>query len=118
MRVVGTKISERRRDKRLTVRPITIEFDGERFETLDWGLGGFLIEPYKGPHMPGDTLFVHVMVDDGRHTHSRMAEITVIRLDREYGEFGASFINMGDDVFAMLEGWMSGRLSRDALNRK
>ncbi|MEE8332321.1 MAG: hypothetical protein V3R85_00620, partial [Alphaproteobacteria bacterium] len=61
MRVIGTKISERRRDKRLTVRPITIEFDGERYETLDWGLGGFLIEPYEGSHRPGDSLYIRVI---------------------------------------------------------
>ena len=72
MRVVGTKISERRRDIRLSVRPITIEFDGESHETMDWGLGGFLIEGYRGSHREGDTLYVRVNVDDGRKTHSQM----------------------------------------------
>ncbi len=116
MRVIGTRISERRRDKRLTVRPITIELDGKSYETLDWGLGGFLIEPYEGSHVPGDCLYVRITVDDGRHTHSHVVEIKLLRLDRKYGEFAANFINLDDDTFKTLEGWMSGRLSRDALN--
>ncbi len=116
MKVVGTKISERRRDKRLTIRPITIELDGTSYETLDWGLGGFLIEPYEGSHRQGDNLYVRVTIDDGQQTHSHVVEIDVTRLDRKYGSLAAHFINMGDETFKTLEGWLSGRLTRDALN--
>lgn len=116
MRVIGTRITERRHDKRLTVRPITVELDGKSYETLDWGLGGFLIEPYEGRHMPGDRLYVCIKIDDGQHTHSHVVEIQLVRLDRKYGEFAASFIDLDDDTFKTLEGWLSGRLSRDALN--
>lgn len=116
MKVVGTRSRERRRNKRLTLRPITVEFDGKSYETADWGLGGFLIEGYAGSHMPDDCLYVTISVDDGRQSRRHIVEIKVIRLAHKHGELAANFINLGDDVFDTLEGWLSGRLTRDALN--
>jgi len=112
MKVVGTRPRERRRNKRLTLRPITVELDGRSYETTDWGLGGFLIEGYKGPHMPGDCLYVRLVVTAGERTVAHVVEVNVVRLSHKYGEFAANFVNLGDDVFYTLEGWMSGRLGR------
>lgn len=116
MKVVGTRIRDRRRNKRLTLRPITVEFDGNSYETMDWGLGGFLIEGYDGQHIPGDELYVTVAVDDGRQTRRHVVEIRVARLAHEYGELAASFIHLDEEAFDALEGWLSGRLTRDAQN--
>lgn len=116
MKVTGTRARERRRDKRTTVRPITVELDGKSYETVDWSLGGFMIEPYEGDHMPGDRVYVRVTVYDGRDVYCHPIEVEVIRLDPKYGELGAHFLNIDDDTFTTLEGWIAGRLSRDALS--
>lgn len=113
MKVVGTRIRERRRDKRLTLRPITVELDGKSYTTTDWGLGGFLIEGYKGPHVPGDCLYVRIVVGEGRQAVKHVVEVRVIRLTHKYGEFAANFIDLSDDAFDALEGWLSGRLGRE-----
>jgi len=116
MKVVGTRTRERRRNKRLTLRPIAVEFDGKSYDTMDWGLGGFLIEGYEGRHIPGDCLYVTLVIDDGQKRHRHIVEIRVVRLAHKYGELAANFINLDDAAFDTLEGWLSGRLARDAMN--
>ena len=116
MKVVGVRPRERRRDKRLTLRPLTVEFDGKSFETMDWGLGGFLIEGYYGPYMTGDCLHVRVVVDDGKRKFSHFVQVRIRRITRRSGKLAANFIDLDDAAFDTLEGWLSGRLSRDVMN--
>ena len=44
MKIVGIQLSNRRRDKRVSVMPIQIELEGKVYTAIDWSLGGFLIE--------------------------------------------------------------------------
>ena len=112
MKVIGKTIAERRRDKRLGVRPITVDLGGNSYTTHDWGLGGFRVEPYTGQAESGDHLRVRLIIDDGREQHKHIAEIKIVRVDRENHQLAANFVELDADTIDTLDGWLSGRLTR------
>ena len=40
--------AERRRDRRLPLPIFTVRLDGVNYQTMNWSLGGLLIEGYRG----------------------------------------------------------------------
>ena len=63
--------AERRRDRRLPLPIFTVRLDGVTYQTMNWSLGGLLIEGYTGDRMGGDTVqivrILHHSRDVPRH---------------------------------------------------
>ena len=56
MAISRTGLGERRKNRRVYARLITVDFDGEFYAAKDWSLGGFLIDGYDGPLEPAETV--------------------------------------------------------------
>lgn len=114
MRIERTGMAERRRDRRLGIRLITVEFDGQFYATKNWSLGGFLIDGYAGTLQPAETAPVGIIVEDGRRTWERGALVSVVRTEDEGQRLAARFNGLDGATFDLLDGWQSGRLQRRA----
>lgn len=112
MRIVGTVVANRRRDKRVSVVPIRIELEGETYTSLDWSLGGFLIEGYIGRRLPGEEVMIGIQVVAKGVEYDHVARAEIIRVDRHAGQLAANFVSLDDATLNTLEGWLTGRLRR------
>lgn len=104
---------DRRRDQRSSDRVITLELEGQFYSTLDWSLGGFLIEGYEGALEPGNSAAVSIILEDGSDTIEQSATASIIRIvqsDLELRQLAAKFDDLSDDAFGLLENWQSGNL--------
>lgn len=121
MRTVTTLRQERRRDRRVKMRPITLKIGAGSFTTNDWGLGGFCVDRYIGERhgvlRPGDLFTVKITIHNGRDTHEENADARVTRVDDTIRTLAATFIEMEDSAMDLLESWLSGRMSRQAKRR-
>lgn len=117
MNFIPPKTVERRRDKRLRNRVITLELEGEFYSTLDWSLGGFLIEGYDGDLEPGKLAPVSIILEEGSETVEQPATASIVRIvrsDLELRQLAAQFSDLSDKAFELLEGWQSEAEGRNA----
>ena len=112
MDIPRTGTGERRKNKRLGARMITIDFDGEFYATKDWSLGGFLIDGYEGQLVPKQTLPISLILEDGARTYEHAASVRVVRTDTANRKIAARFDGLDAEAFDLLDGWQSGRLRR------
>ena len=112
MTIARTGSGERRKNKRLYSRMITVDFDGEFYATKDWSLGGFLIDGYEGALEPRQTVSVGIILEDGARTYEHAASVSVVRTDTDSQKLAARFEGLDEEVFDLHDGWQSGRLRR------
>ncbi len=112
LRIVGTQVHNRRRDRRVSVMPIQIELEDEIYTVLDWSLGGFLVEGYSGRLSTGDQVMTEILIiaNGVEFRHVIRAEVT--RTDPCVGQLAANFLALDNATIATLEGWLTGRLRR------
>lgn len=115
MKVVGLELANRRRDKRVEVWPILVELEGKVYPTIDWSLGGFLIEGYDGARRRGEEITVGILVKAGTAELSHVVRAEVVRRNVTTGQLAANFIMLDNATVDTLEGWMTGRLRRKML---
>jgi hypothetical protein len=112
MKIIGLQLSNRRRDQRISVMPIQIELDGETYTSLDWSLGGFLIEGYEGQRRPGEEMMVGLQVIAQGVEFNHVARAEVVRIDPHGNQFAANFVALDNATLDTLEGWLTGKLRR------
>ena len=106
---------ERRRDQRSSDRVITLELEGQFYSTLDWSLGGFLIEGYEGVLQPGTAAPISIILEDGADTIEHLATVSIIRVvesELQLRQLAAKFDDLSDDASGLLESWQSGLLAK------
>ena len=118
MKIVGSELSNRRRDRRTEATPIHIELDGETLTTLDWSLGGFLVEGYDGYLHTGDQLAVEIGFELDGTEFRHVAPIEVVRVEPYGNQLAANFIGLDNDTMSALEGLLTGRLRRQLMRKK
>jgi predicted component of type VI protein secretion system len=118
MKIVGTQVSNRRRDRRVSTVPIAIELEGKVYTSLDWSLGGFLIEGYDGKRRPGQEVTVGIQVVAGETELNHVARAEIVRVDLGTNQLAANFTALDNATLNTLEGWLTGRLRRQALRQK
>ncbi len=118
MTIISTELSNRRRDKRTGNSPLHIEFDGVTLTTLDWSLGGFLVEGYDGYLHAGDQLAVEISFGLDGHDFSHVTSIEVVRIEAYGNQLAANFIGLDHDTINILEGLLTGRLHRQIMRKK
>lgn len=114
MKIIGVGVTNRRRDRRIEARPIQVELEGRRYDTLDWSLGGFLIDGYDGRRRPGEPVTVGLTVRAGERTYEHVVRAEIVRITGEAGRLAANFIDPDTQTLDLLESWMTGRLLRSA----
>ncbi len=55
---------ERRKDRRLPLPIFTVRLDGQVYHTLNWSLGGLLVEGYAGDRQDGDAVEIDIKAKD------------------------------------------------------
>ena len=105
MSIVGSA-AYKRKDNRIEV-PIAVSFGGERYQTLDWSLGGFRVEGYKGKLLPDHEFKLDGVGFDVENVYTLSIDCKVIR-SRE-GQLAASFIELTPQAYDALEALMMRR---------
>ena len=72
--------AERRRDRRLPLPLFTVRLDGQTYQTLNWSLGGLLIEGYSGERVAGDAVQVEIKAKDNVADFRMRIAVKVIRV--------------------------------------
>jgi hypothetical protein len=55
---------ERRKDRRLPLPIFTVRVDGQVYHTINWSLGGVLVESYAGERQDGETVEIDIKAKD------------------------------------------------------
>jgi hypothetical protein len=103
MKIVGTAQEYNRKDNRIEVTAF-ISIEGEIYQALDLGLGGFRIGGYEGELMPGSEFLVEGL---GRNED----EIIAVRIDctvaRRLGnQMGAGFVELDSLSYDVIDALM------------
>jgi hypothetical protein len=105
--VNGRAIQNQRRDQRVVVPVLRLAIGGKIHTTVDWSLGGFMIEPYAGPLLPLQEFTIEAM---GPGDGEMMPLATEARVARLIGKrLAGKFTGLDDKVFAFLEALMTRR---------
>ena len=72
--------AERRRDRRLPLPLFTVRLDGQTYQTLNWSLGGLLIEGYAGERVAGDAVQIEIKAKDNVADFRMRIAVKVIRV--------------------------------------
>jgi hypothetical protein len=110
--VIGIDSAERRRNRRSALPQIEIEIDGESYPTINWSLGGFLVEPYDGKRKTGDKLTVTIVVKVNKLEFRHQIKAKVARRSRVDGQLAAHFKSISPEAIDTLDGLITGRLRR------
>lgn len=70
---------ERRKDRRLPLPIFSVRVDGVVYHTLNWSLGGLLIEGYDGQRQNGEALQVDIKAKDATADFRMKINVQVIR---------------------------------------
>lgn len=109
---VRTKVDDARRDRRIEAISLEIELEKRFYTTVDWSLGGFLIEGYEGRRKPGDIVTIGITVRVGEETYEHAARAGVVRIVEDKKQFAGRFLRLDPATVNTLEGYMTGRLRR------
>ncbi len=109
---VHTKFDDSRRDRRVDMISIEIELEEKFYTTIDWSLGGFLIEGYEGRRRPGEVVTIGITVKVGEETYEHVASAGVVRFVPDKNQLAARFLRLDAATVNTLEGHMTGRLRR------
>lgn len=105
MSVVGSS-GYQRKDNRLEA-PIAVSFGGERYQTLDWSLGGFRIQGYEGDLLAGHEFKLDGVGFDVENVYSLSVDCKVVR--SQEGQLAASFVGLSTEAYDALEALMMRR---------
>ena len=93
--------NEKRHDRRQPSPTLEVLLEGDRYQTVDWSLGGVLLSNYFGPLGPGDPVSGNLQVFTDPRSHPFKA--VVVRRDSATGQLALNFTEISNDVFSLLE---------------
>jgi hypothetical protein len=105
MTIVGNAAYQRK-DNRIEV-PVAVSFGGDRYQTLDWSLGGFRVQGYKGDLLPGHEFKLDGVGFSVEEIYSVVIDCKVVRLFE--GQLAVSFVELTPKAYDTLEALMMRR---------
>jgi hypothetical protein len=103
--------AERRRDRRLPLPIFTVRVDGVTYQTMNWSLGGLLIEGYAGARAAGETVQVDIKAKDATTDFRMRIAVKVIRVVP--GEsIALQFEAMSPEIYEFFERCFADRFKR------
>jgi hypothetical protein len=103
--VVGKSKPYERKNRRMDVPAINIAFRGECYQTLDWGLGGFRIDDFKGA-MKKDEEFILDGIGPADEEGVLAVKISCRAVRRKQYELSCAFLALSSDAYDILEALM------------
>jgi len=118
MKVVKSRTTERRRDRRIQEIPLKVDLDGNSYETANWSLGGFLLYSFYGDFQIGETPVVGIKATVGNKVFQHVVRAEIVRIDFNRKLLAVNFVELDDDILNTLEGLSTGRLRRELLRKR
>ncbi len=104
-RIVGRIVPYQRRNNRVEVPAINVSFGGQRYQTVDWGLGGFRIDAFHGK-LRKDEEFVLDGIGPADEDELMPIHIVCRAVRRNREEFSATFTELSSDAYEKIEALM------------
>ncbi len=104
-RIVGKTVPYHRRNQRVAVPAINLKFRGQRYQTVDWGLGGFKINTYDGK-LKKDEEFVVDGIGPADEDELMSVHIVCRAVRRNNEEFSGAFTELHANAYEILEALM------------
>lgn len=103
---VGKRLGyARRTNRRQTNRTLCVVTRGRPYQTLNWSLGGMLLDGYDGVLSPGETFEIDAIGLAGGRSWPVMIQARVVRVGGQTGmELAAQFLTLSAPAFDFLEG--------------
>ena len=103
--------AERRRDRRLPLPIFTVRLDGVTYQTMNWSLGGLLIEGYAGERAAGEAVQIDIKAKDNSAEFRMRIAVKVIRVVP--GEsIALQFEAMSPEIYEFFERCFADRFKR------
>jgi hypothetical protein len=103
--------AERRRDRRLPLPIFTVRLDGVSYQTMNWSLGGLLIEGYAGERAAGESMQIDIKAKDNSAEFRMRIAVKVIRVVA--GEsIALQFDAMSPEIYEFFERCFADRFKR------
>jgi hypothetical protein len=103
--------AERRRDRRLPLPIFTVKLDEVSYQTVNWSLGGLLIEGYQGERAAGEAVQVAIKARDNTADFRMRIAVKVIRVVQ--GEsIALQFEAMSPEIYEFFERCFADRFKR------
>ena len=103
--------AERRRDRRLPLPIFTVKLDDVSYQTMNWSLGGLLIEGYQGARAAGDAVQISIKAKDNAAEFRMKIAVKVIRAVS--GEsIALQFEAMSPEIYEFFERCFADRFKR------
>ena len=100
--VIGKSKPYERKNRRVEVPAIDLEFRGKRYRTLDWGLGGFRIDHFKDP-MKKDEEFMLEGIGPADEDELLAVRIPCRAVRRNKHELSCAFVVLGSEAYDIME---------------
>ena len=104
--------AEHRRDKRLPLPVFTVRIDGQTCDTLNWSLGGLLVENYNGHLLVEMPVEIEIKIKDEHAEFEMRIDAKVVRNDRENRRLALKFEQMSPAIYDFFERGFSKRFQR------
>ncbi len=112
MRVATHFGDDRRKDRRIRLRSITMLIENVTYTTMDWGVGGFSIEGYQGNRKVGDFVTATIIINDGHKDVENIARARIVRIEDETRKLATAFGSLNIRIVSFIDAWLTGRLVR------
>jgi len=103
--VVGKSKPYERKDRRVEIPAINLSFREARYQTLDWGLGGFRIDNFLDP-MKKDEEFIVDGVGPADEDEVLAVRIPCRAVRRNRYELSCAFLALSGEAYDILEALM------------
>lgn len=103
--------AERRRDRRLPLPIFTVRLDEVTYQTMNWSLGGLLIEGYDGKRQAAESVQISIKAKDNSAEFRMRIAVKVIRVIA--GEsIALQFDAMSPEIYEFFERCFADRFKR------
>lgn len=103
--------AERRRDRRLPLPIFTVRLDDVSYQTMNWSLGGLLIEGYAGDRAAGDAVKIDIKAKDANAAFRMRIAVKVIRVVPQES-IALQFEAMSSEIYEFFERCFADRFKR------
>ena len=96
------KNENRREHLRADDPVLVVRVDGKTYKTVNWSMGGLLIEGYKGGLTTGALVTVAAIGETTKNLTDVCIRARVIRSDQEVGYIAVNFLGLDQSAFGLL----------------
>lgn len=104
--------AEHRRDKRMPLPIFTVKVGGQVCDTLNWSLGGLLIENYEGQLLVEMPVVIDIKIKDEHAEFSMKIQAKVVRNDRENRRLAVKYDELSPAIYDFFERCFNKRFQR------